>query len=231
MLSLGLAVVGASAQSQNQTSSQTSGQTSKQGSQVNSSGSSLGDYARQIRKNSAPSAKPKVFDNDNLPTEDKLSVVGAAPTSAPTEEAKADDSANGDSKAGSETKPADDKTAGTEQKTDQKTATPKSPEEEEAAKQAAWKQWGERLAAQKDQIDLATRELDVVQREYQLRAAAMYGDAGNRLRNQAQWDVEDAKYKQQIADKQKAVEDAKQKLDDMQEEARKAGVPANIREP
>jgi len=54
----------------------------------------------------------------------------------------------------------------------------------------------------------------------------MYADAGNRIRNSAQWDKEDADYKQKIADKQKAVDDAKQKLDDMKEEARKAGVPS-----
>jgi hypothetical protein len=58
----------------------------------------------------------------------------------------------------------------------------------------------------------------------------MYADAGNRLRNQADWDKQDAQYKQQIADKQKAVEDAKQKLEDLQEEARKAGAPASVRE-
>jgi hypothetical protein len=86
------------------------------------------------------------------------------------------------------------------------------------------------LNSQKEQIDLASRELDVLQREYQLRAAEMYADVGNRLRNSAQWDKQEADYKQKIADKQKAVEDAKQKLDDMQEEARKAGVPAAMRE-
>ena len=78
---------------------------------------------------------------------------------------------------------------------------------------------------------MLTRELDIVQREYQIRAAAMYADVGNRLRNSADWDKQDAQYKQQIADKQKALEDAKQKLDDMQEEARKAGVPSSVREP
>jgi hypothetical protein len=56
----------------------------------------------------------------------------------------------------------------------------------------------------------------------------MYADAGNRMRNSADWDKQDAQYKQQIADKQKAVEEAKQKLDDLQEEARKAGAPASV---
>ena len=58
----------------------------------------------------------------------------------------------------------------------------------------------------------------------------MYGDVGERLRNQAQWDKEDADYKQKIAEKQQALDDAKQKMNDMQENARKAGVPSSVRE-
>jgi len=181
-----------------------------------SSGPSLGDYARQVRKDggSTGKAKTKVFDNDNLPREDKLSVIGE-PASASSGEAKAP--AAGEEKpsaeAKAETLPAKAKTV-----------------DDEAAKQAAWKQWQARLTAQREQIDLLTRELDVAQREYQIRAAAFYADAGNRLRNSADWDKQDAQYKQQIADKTKALEDAKQKLDDMGEEARKAGVPASMRE-
>jgi len=76
---------------------------------------------------------------------------------------------------------------------------------------------------------LLSRELDVEQREYKLRAAEFYGDAGDRMRNQAAWDKEDAEYKEKIADKQKAFDDAKQMLGDMQEEARKAGVPTSVR--
>ena len=69
-----------------------------------------------------------------------------------------------------------------------------------------------------------------MQREYQVRAAAMYADVGNRMRNAADWDKQDAKYKQDIADKQKALDEAKQKQDDLQEEARRAGVSASVRE-
>jgi hypothetical protein len=58
----------------------------------------------------------------------------------------------------------------------------------------------------------------------------MYSDAGNRMRNSAQWDKEDRDYKQQIEDKQKAVDAAKQGLDDLMEQARKAGVPSKMRE-
>jgi hypothetical protein len=160
--------------------------------------SSLGDYAKKIRKDPGTAkARPKVFDNDNLPTEDKLSVVGQQ------------SAANAAGAA-----PSDDKNAAN------------AADDDQAKKQAAWKAWQTKLTAQKDSIDLATRELDVLQREYQIRAAAMYADAGNRMRNEAQWDKQDADYKQKIADKQKAIEDAKQKLGDMQEEARKDGVPS-----
>jgi|SRR5579863_98113 len=175
------------------------------------SGSSLGDYARQVRKDGSTPAKarPKVFDNDNLPVDDKLSVIGEARPDTPAP-------------SGSENKAAD--TTASTASGDKQPDKPKSPEEEAAAKKAAEaKQWQDKIDVQKGQIDLATRELDVTQREYQLRAAAMYADAGNRMRNSAEWDKEDAQYKQQIADKQKALDDAKAKLDDIQENARKAG--------
>jgi hypothetical protein len=221
VLFLGLVGLSASAQTQTPAAEQDS-----------SAGSSLGAYARQVRKDPGTTAKPKVFDNDNLPTEDKLSVVGAPSTSGNSADAKPAESDNttvaavpaaGEAKAGTEEKATAEVKA--------PTATVKTPEEDESAKQAAWKQWGDKIAAQKDQIDLLTRELDVLQREYQIRAAAMYSDVGNRLRNSADWDKQDAQYKQQIADKLKALDDAKQKLEDIQEEARKAGTPSSIREP
>lgn len=179
---------------------------------------SLGDYARKVHKDpTSTKPKPKVFDNDNLPTDDKLSVVGAPPVAGATDSSSADSAskpaAPADNKDASATKP-----AGTSA-------------EDQAKKQAEWKAWQDKISAQKNAIDLASRELDVLQKEYQLRAAAMYADAGNRMRNAAQWDKEDADFKQKIADKQKAVDDAKQELDDIQEQARKAGVPAAVREP
>jgi hypothetical protein len=182
-------------------------QTAAPPDQSSASQSSLGDYARKVHKDPAAKAKPKVYDNDNLPSDDKLSVVGSAP---PTDTAQAD---------------AGPKTA------DGKDAAATTADDDQAKKQAEWKTWQGKLTGQKDSIDLATRELEVLQKEYQLRAAAMYADAGNRLRNSTEWDKEEADFKQKIADKQKSVDDGKQKLEEMQEEARKAGVPAAMREP
>jgi len=209
VLLVGLGGVSANAQDQTTSNSQTS------------SGQSLGDYARQVRKDPGTTSKAKVFDNDNLPREDKLSVVGKPSEANPAAEPPKQQEAANAPAAGTDSKPAtgDQSASGAKASTD------------EDSKQAAWKQWADKLAAQQSQIDLLQRELDVAQKEYQLRAAAMYADVGNRLRNSADWDKQDAQFKQTIADKQKALDDAKQKLDEMQEEARKAGVPSSVREP
>jgi hypothetical protein len=179
------------------------------------SDSSLGDYARGIRKDKDKQpASAKKYDNDNLPRNETLSIVGNA-TEEPND--KPADSATAAPPAG------DQSTANSAPKADK----PKdSPEE----RQKEFGQWKDKITAQKSQIDLLGRELDVLQREYRLRAAAFYADAGDRLRNSASWDKEDKQYKQQIADKQKAAEAAKQQLNDMQEQARKAGVPSSMRQ-
>jgi hypothetical protein len=74
------------------------------------------------------------------------------------------------------------------------------------------------------------RELNLLQGEYRLRAAAYYADAGNALRNQADWAKQDRDYHARLDAKQKQLDEAKQKLGDMQEAARKAGMPNSIAE-
>jgi hypothetical protein len=150
---------------------------------------SLGAYARQFRKEKKPDPGVKTFNNDNLPKNDALSVVGPPPSNT-AQTANANDAAQ-----------------------DQQ-------DKQQAAQAAA--DWKAKIADQQSKIDLLTRELNVLQGEYKLRAAAFYGDAGNRLRDQGAWDKEDADYKQKISDKQKALNDAQKELDDMQEQARKA---------
>jgi hypothetical protein len=174
----------------------------------------LGDYARAVRKDKKP-ATAKKFDNDNMPVDDKLSVVGGAGASADSDKSQA--AANGGDTSQSDKK-ADDKPPSVQ------------PGESKEDRQKTYDSWKDRLTDQKAKVDLLNRELDVEQREYQLRAASMYADAGNRLRNSGAWDKEDADYKQKIAEKKKAADTAKQELDDMQEDARKAGVPSSVRE-
>jgi hypothetical protein len=186
--------------------------------------SSLADYARKVHKDTgAAKPKPKVFDNDNLPKDDKLSVVGQQPVA----EAKAATTEEGGDKPATPDGKALEAKAAAMPKSDTATSATTT-EDEKAKKQAALKAWQEKLTGQKEQVSMASRELDVTQREYQLRAAAMYADAGNRLRNSVQWDKEEATYKQQLAEKQKALDEAKQKLEDMKDEAVKAGIPSSM---
>jgi hypothetical protein len=184
---------------------------------------SLGDYARAMR-NGKTSVSVKQFDNDNLPVEGRLSVVGSGVGAASDGQAgteigdKSQTVTNGGREGPPYDKTTDDKPAGIK------------PGESPADRQKTYDEWKDRLAAQRKKIDLLARELDVEQREYQLRVAAMYGDVGIRLRNSAEWDREDAEYKQQIAEKTKAVDHAKKELDNMQEYARKAGIPSSVRD-
>lgn len=184
---------------------------------------SLADYARSTRKDKKTTAKQ--YDNDNLPRQDKLSVVGNAPADADAQ------SADKPADAGSsmQTTKADSNGAQAQNGDSPKSGDSSSSGDAEQ-RQREMDEWKKKIDSQKDQVDLLTRELDVMQREYKLRAAAFYADAGNRLRNSGSWDKEDSQYKQQIADKQKALDQAKQALDDLQEKARKAGVPAKNRE-
>jgi len=212
-LMLFLALAGIPALAQNQTPSN---------SQSASSGQSLGEYARQVRKTPESSAKPRVFDNDNLPRTDKLSIVGTTPP--PPGSVTNEGATESTAPAAGEAKPGAERNQANASK-------PATTPEDKAAKEAAIKQWSDKIDSQQQQIDMLSRELDVTQREYQLRAAAMYADAGNRLRNSADWDKQDAQYKQQIADKQKALDDAKQKMDDLKDQAHKAGMPESVQEP
>lgn len=194
---------------------------------------SLGDYARQVRKQKAQKAAGgKQFDDDSMPKHDTISVIGH-----PSPQTPADDSA----KAKLKPEASDDAQANDDGKSESKSETqpkseaaPKSDvqaaKDEAAERDKSNKEWQKKLNEQKSQIDMLSRELDVMQREYRLRAAAMYADAGNRLRNSSEWDKEDADYKQKVAAKQKAIDDARLQLEDMKEEARKAGVPAPYRE-
>jgi hypothetical protein len=107
----------------------------------------------------------------------------------------------------------------------------KSDDSAAASRQKMMDEWKSKFAKQRQEIHLSERELDVLVREYRLRAAAFYADAGNRLRNQEQWSREDQQYRDRIAQKQKQLDDSKQTLDDMKEQARKDGMPSSVAEP
>jgi hypothetical protein len=189
---------------------------------------SLADYARRAKKEKqAEPAPKKVYDNDNLPRTEHLSIVGPQAPEVP-ESIAGENTGESGSPAGQATAQGEIPAEPTE-----KTGEPPksiTPGESMEDRQKVYEGWQSKIAEAKRAVDLAQRELDVVQREYKLRAAAVYADVGYRLRNAAQWDKEDRDFKQQIETKQKALDAAKKKLTDTQEEARKAGVPPKLRE-
>jgi hypothetical protein len=163
------------------------------------SAQSLGEVARSTRKAKVqPTSATKHYDNDNLPTTEHLSIVGPAPA---TNSQSTDPNAPAAVQA-----PAVD---------------PKAAAEE---RERAANEWKDKIADQQKSIESLNRELDLTQREYRLRAVAQYSDAGNRLRNSAQWDKDEADFRKQLEEKQKAVDAAKKELENLQEQARKAGV-------
>jgi len=165
---------------------------------------SLGDVARQARRHKpAPSPGERVYDNDNLPGKGVVNTVGSESTDA----SKSADQASGDDA------------------NKDKNATPSADDHKKKNDE-----WSGKIATQKEEISRSERELNVLQREAQIHASVNAADLGSRLANNAKFAEQDRQYQEQIAAKQKQVDDAKQKLADMQEQARKDGVPASQRD-
>ena len=165
---------------------------------------SLGEYARAVRQTKAqPSSSSHHYDNDNLPVSQPLSVVGPPPSA-------------GDANAG----PA----AGDAKSTPSEKAAAVNPAAAAAEQPKTEEEWKKKLDQQQEKIASLNHELDLDQREVRLRATSLFSDPGIRVRNEAQWDKDDAQYQSDIEAKQKALDAARQEMDEMQEGARKAGI-------
>jgi len=178
----------------------------------------LGDYARAVKKTKPVSQKSaKTYDNDNIPHSSSLNVVGAPKTESSANSQDGTDGTKGNENAADSSKKSDN-------------LPEVKPGQSTEDREKAVTGWKQRIDEQKSKVDLLSRELDVLQRERQIKQADFYSNTARTVQNPRGFDDEDAKYKQQIADKQKAVDDAKAKLGYMQEQARKEGVPSSARE-
>jgi predicted RNase H-like nuclease (RuvC/YqgF family) len=172
---------------------------------------SLADAARQHKqqKEGKPVAT-KVFTNDNLPSTETISTVGE-PTSDATPDANAatDPAAAADaSKTGPDGKPID-------------------PIKEQ---KKTWEDWHEKIQKQKAAVEQLQKDNEEIEKQYRLTLSNYYNSANQRINDGAQITKEDTAYREQMEQKKKAIEDGKQKIDDLQEEARRAGVPAGFRD-
>jgi hypothetical protein len=167
---------------------------------VCASGQSLADAAREQRANKPETSQAKVYTNDNLPTGGGITVIGAPAPAAPATPAKAS------------------------------SATPAAAATSAADSQKAADKLKADVQAQKDEISRLERELDVATREWKLQQATYYADAGNQLRDPAAFAARERKYNDETKQKQQALTDAKQKLEDIQDQARKSGLPSSASE-
>jgi len=90
-------------------------------------------------------------------------------------------------------------------------------------RQRTAEEWKQKLDKQKEKIAALNHEVDLDQRELRLRAAAQTSDPGVAARN-IQFTKDEVQYKSDMDAKQKELEAAKQQLDDLQDQAHKAGV-------
>src|SRR5438270_9781696 len=171
---------------------------------------SLGEQAREMRAEKTPAPQSKIYTNENLPTGGGITVIGAPPApaaaaaSSTTPTASAATPAKGAAAVPAANSAADDQKAADKLKDD--------------------------VQAQKEEISRLQRELDVATREWKLQQATYYADAGNQLRDPAAFAERERKFNDETKQKQQAIADAKQKLDDMQEQARKSGLPSSATE-
>ena len=183
---------------------------------------SLADQAKAARQQPKKSAA-KVYTEDDLPSvpESKMAEEShaAEATATNAEAAKEAPSADTASEADKKDDAASDAT-----KEDDAAAK----EKEEAAKAAAEAQADDfkaKVSDKQEEVKSLEKELDLMQRENKLRQASYYGDAGNQLRDQKKWADEQRQYQTDLEAKQKALAEAKEKLDDSREQARKNGIP------
>jgi hypothetical protein len=86
---------------------------------------------------------------------------------------------------------------------------------------AAWKS---KVAAQDAKTKDLDREINLMQREHKLREAVFYADAGSRVRDERTWFGQERKYQADLSTKQKNLATERNKLDELKDAARKAGV-------
>src|SRR6202022_4238640 len=155
---------------------------------------SVADAARKAQASKKPSAKPAmVFTNDNLDSlKGTISVVGQVPA------------------------PPADKTAASADKTKKAPAEDKPP----ASKGEAY--WRKTFAEARKKLADDTHELDILQREYNLKQQQYYSDPNTAMREQfSRQDLTDTKTK--IDEKTAAVAQDKQDISNLEDALRQDG--------
>ena len=175
-------------------------------SNAQDSNPSLGDYARSVRQNKPQTTKSaaKVYDNDTISSANTISVVGPGPSANATK--KSDEDKNSDKATSAESKSGD-------QQADDKPPAVK-PGQSLEERQKVFDEWKTRIADEKKKIDQMAHDLNDYQHNSTLAQVSVW--------------PENQKYAQGLSEKQKSLDQAKTELNNLQEQARKAGVPSSV---
>jgi hypothetical protein len=167
---------------------------------------SLGDYARAVKKKRPQDTKgtPKVYDNDNLPSGQPLSVVGPSPETSTGKDGKDTDAKTANKATDPNSKAGDKADQKKNASADDKAGQP--PEKKEKAVDTK-----KDMEEQQKKVEQLTQELDKVQQDYNARAVKLWAD--------------NEQYTRDVAEKQKALDEAKSKLNDLQDGQHDAGTP------
>ncbi len=173
-------------------------------------GQSVADLAREERARIAREHKPaKVYTNDDVRSSSGSSAAPAAAAPAKGAEKKEEKGPQG----------ADAKAAPAGQDDSKKAEAPaKSPAELE-------KQYRERFAKLRENLDYEQRKLDVLQRELSLMQTQFYSDPNVALREQT-FRGQINQRTQEIEQQKAAVEKANKAIADLEEELRQKNLPA-----
>ena len=163
--------------------------------------SSLATAAAQAKAEKKATPAKHVYTNDDIVT----------PEPAPAPSATAKDATGADA-----AKTDADKSAGSADKDKDK--------KEAAAKNDALKA---KIADLKKSVSDQQKEINIMEREHQIKTAEYYADAGTQLRTSGQWFIDEKSYQDDLANKKKALSDAQASLDQLNEQARKAGIPTS----
>lgn len=180
----------------------------------------LADVARQTRDTSRPRAA-RVITNDDISPADSMRSTDAAKSS----DSKAD--ASKDSKADSK-KDAPKSESGktdTSQKGEAKAESGKTPSEpkNEAERLREQQELIDKFSRQLEKVSLIERDIKLSQREREQLSLIHNNDVNARVNSQSQWATSENRFQSELSDKQDKLNAARQKLEEMQEEARRAG--------
>jgi hypothetical protein len=157
--------------------------------------------SRDIRPSTAKA--PKVYDNDNLPSADVVNIVGSVPH----------ETSNSNSGLGTNLGAESDNN-----RKNKKDVAEIKVGQSLTERQEVYKHWEKRIAKRAAAVEQLTRELDELKRNAPMSVAILH-----------LW-PDDQMYLQVVRAKQDALDQAKANLSDLQEEARKAGVPSSFRD-